>query len=76
LPLVLLVLLNVDTSGKFATNINDTGGKLPPVSMTLAVSLPTVSTKPVANNRNNIDCVHLKVNLREKNLSIYPDKII
>jgi hypothetical protein len=30
------------------------GGKMPPVSMTLAVNLQLVSTTPVANNRNNI----------------------
>jgi hypothetical protein len=33
----------VDTGGKFATGVNDAGGKLQPVSMT-----------PVANNENNI----------------------
>jgi hypothetical protein len=50
----------VDTSGKFATDINNTGGKfaagvnhaggkLPPVSMTPAANLP-----PVSNNGNSI----------------------
>jgi hypothetical protein len=34
---------DVDTCGKFATGVNDTGGKLPPVSMT-----------PVANNGSKI----------------------
>jgi hypothetical protein len=34
--------------------VNDTGGKLPPVSTTPAVNLPLVSTTPVANNWNNI----------------------
>jgi hypothetical protein len=33
----------VDTSGKFATGVNDTSGKLSPLS-----------TSPVANNENNI----------------------
>ncbi len=33
----------VDTGGKFATVVNDTGGNLPPLSLT-----------PVANNGNNI----------------------
>jgi hypothetical protein len=33
----------VDTDGKIAAGVNDTGGNLPPVSMT-----------PVANNRKNI----------------------
>jgi hypothetical protein len=55
----------VDTSGKFATGVNDAGGKLPPVSATPAANLPPVSTTPtanlppvsttpVANNVNNI----------------------
>ncbi len=43
----------VDTGGKFATSnlppVNNTGGKLPPVSMTQAENLP-----PVANNGINI----------------------
>jgi hypothetical protein len=34
---------SVDTDSKFASGVNDTGGKLPPVT-----------TKPVANNGNNI----------------------
>jgi hypothetical protein len=44
----------VDTGGKFATDVNDAGDKLPPVSTTLAANLPLVSTTPVANNGNNI----------------------
>jgi hypothetical protein len=32
----------VDTSGKFATGVNDTGGNLPLVSTALAASLPPV----------------------------------
>ncbi len=41
----------------------DTGGKLPPVSTTLAVNLSPVSRQiiePIS------DCLHLKVNLKEK----------
>jgi hypothetical protein len=40
----------VDTSGKFATGDNNTGGKLPPVLTTPAANLPPVSLTPVANN--------------------------
>jgi hypothetical protein len=36
------------------TGVNDTGGKLPPVSTTPAANLPPVSLTPVANNENNI----------------------
>ncbi len=58
----------VDTSGKFATGVNDTGGKLPPVSKTPE----TISS-----------CRHLKVNSKA-NIYIYvnsstqrcPNKII
>jgi hypothetical protein len=32
----------VDTGGKFATGVNDTGGKLPPVSTTPAANSPSV----------------------------------
>ncbi len=32
----------METGGKFANDVNDTGGKLPPVSATLAVNLPVV----------------------------------
>jgi hypothetical protein len=32
------------TGGKFATGVNNTGGNLPPVSMTPAANLPPVST--------------------------------
>ncbi len=34
------------------TSVNDTGGKLPPVSTTTAANLPPVSTTPVANGKN------------------------
>jgi hypothetical protein len=44
----------VDTGGKFAAGFNDTGGYLPPVSMTPAANLPPVSMTPVVNNGNNI----------------------
>jgi hypothetical protein len=53
----------VDTGGKFATGVNDTGskfavndagGKLPPVSTTPTANLPQVSLSPVANNGKNI----------------------
>jgi hypothetical protein len=44
----------VDTGGKFATGVNDAGGKLPLVSTTPAANLPPVSLTPVANNGNNI----------------------
>jgi hypothetical protein len=35
----------IDTNGKFAASVVDTGGKLPPVSTTLA-NLPLVSLMP------------------------------
>ncbi len=35
--------------GKFAAGVVDTGGNLPPVSLTLAAILPPVSLTPVAN---------------------------
>jgi hypothetical protein len=41
--------------GNFAASVNDIGGKLPPVSTTLAVNLP-----PVA------DYLHFRVNLKVK----------
>jgi hypothetical protein len=44
----------VNTGGKFATGVNDAGGKLPPVSATPAANLPLVLLTPVANNGNNI----------------------
>jgi hypothetical protein len=40
----------VDAGGKFATGVNDTGGKLPLVSMTPAVNLSPVSPTQVANH--------------------------
>jgi hypothetical protein len=39
------------------TGINDTGGKLPPVSMTPAANLPPVTTTPVANFATIFPCV-------------------
>jgi hypothetical protein len=45
----------VDTGDKFATNVNNTGGKLPLVSTTPVVNLPPmVSMIPVESNGNNI----------------------
>jgi hypothetical protein len=43
-----------DTGGKFAAGNNDTGGNLPPVSTTPAANLPPVSMTPVANDGNII----------------------
>jgi hypothetical protein len=43
----------VDTGGKYATGVNDTG-QFPPVSTTPAANLPPVSITPMVNNRNNI----------------------
>jgi hypothetical protein len=70
-----------DTSDEFATSftsvvettgVNDTSGKLPPVS-----------TTPVANNRTISGCRYLKVNLKAKiyiyvnsTIQMYPNKII
>jgi hypothetical protein len=34
-----------DNSKKISTGVNDIGGELPPVSTTLAVNLPPMSTK-------------------------------
>ncbi len=39
------------------TGVNDTGGKLPPVSMTPAANLPPVSTTPAANFATSSPCV-------------------
>jgi hypothetical protein len=44
----------VDTIGKFVDDVNNTGDKLPAVSMTPAANLPAVSLTTVANNGNNI----------------------
>jgi hypothetical protein len=46
-----------DIGGKFSTStagVVETGGNLPPVSLTLAVNFPLVSTKPVANHWNKL----------------------
>jgi hypothetical protein len=42
---------------QFATGVNDTGGKLPPVSTTPAANLPSVSTTPAANFATSSACV-------------------
>ncbi len=42
--------------GKFATGVNDTGGKLPLVSTTPAANLPPVSTTPAANFATSFPC--------------------
>ncbi len=58
-----------NTSGKFATStayVVDIGGKLPPVSTTLAVNLPAVLSTPVANNGNIIRLLNVNLN---KNIS-------
>ncbi len=39
------------------TGVNDTGGKLPPVSRTLAANLPPVSRTPAANFATSSPCV-------------------
>ncbi len=44
----------VNDTRNLPPGVNDTGGKLLPVSTTLAANLPLVSMTPVANNRNNI----------------------
>ncbi len=60
----------VDTGGKFATGVNNAGGKLPPVSTTSAANLPLVSKTPVANNGNNIRLQIPQSELEGKNLYI------
>jgi hypothetical protein len=60
----------VDTGGKFATGVNDAGGKLPPVSKTPAANLPPVSVTPVANNGNSIRLQTPESELEGKNLYI------
>ncbi len=45
------------TTGVVATGVNDTGGKLPPVSTTPAANLQPVSTTPAANFATNSPCV-------------------
>jgi hypothetical protein len=42
--------------GKFATGVNDIGGKLPPVSTTPVANLPLVSTTPAANFATSSAC--------------------
>jgi hypothetical protein len=54
-----------DKGGKFAPVFNYKVAYLPPVSMTLTVNLPLVSTTPVANNGNNIRLLTLKVKLKK-----------
>jgi hypothetical protein len=43
--------------GKFTTGVNDTGGKLPPVSTTPAANLPLVSMTPVEHFATIFPCV-------------------
>jgi hypothetical protein len=69
--------LSDDTSGSFATGVNDTCSNsllvsttlvanLPPVSMTPAVDLPPVSMAQVAKNGNSFRLLHLKMSLKKK----------
>jgi hypothetical protein len=63
----------LDTGGKFATAVNDTGGKggkLPPVSTTPVANLPPVFLTPVANNGYNIRLQKPESELEGKNLYI------
>jgi hypothetical protein len=55
-----------DTIGQFATGVVDTGGNLPPMSMTQAANLLPVSTTPMTDNGKNIRLL-TSVNLKEKN---------
>ncbi len=59
----------VDTPvANFATGVNNTGGKFPPVSVAPAANLPPVYTTPVVNKGHNYQTAdNLKL---EKNLSI------
>jgi hypothetical protein len=56
-----------DTGGKFATGVNDAGGKLLMVSMTPLANLPLLSTPPVANNGSNIRLLTTYSELEGKN---------
>ncbi len=58
------------TRWQIAAGINDTGGKLPLVSTTLAANLPPVSLTPVSNNGNNIRLQTPESELEGKNLFI------
>jgi hypothetical protein len=53
-----------------AAGVNNTGGNLPPVSMTLAENLPPVSMTPVINNGNNIRLLRPYSELEGKNVLI------
>ena len=44
-------------NSRCTTGVNDTGGKLPPVSTTPAANLPPVSTTPLANFATIFPCV-------------------
>jgi hypothetical protein len=55
---------------KFAAGVVDTGGNLPPASLTPAANLPPVSLTPVANNGNNIWLQTPESELEGKNLYI------
>jgi hypothetical protein len=59
-----------NTGGTFAAGVNDAGGKLPPVSTTPAANLPPMSLTPVANNMNNFRLQTPESELVGKNLYI------
>ncbi len=64
--------MSTTPAAKFSTSfasVVDTGGNLPPVSMTPGVNLRPVSLTPVANNGNNISLLRpceLEMNLKTK----------
>jgi hypothetical protein len=60
----------VDTGGKFATSVNDTGGKFAACVNDAGGELPPVSTKPAANNWNNIRLQKPESELEGKNVYI------
>ncbi len=57
------------------TDVNDPGGKLPPVSTTPAANLPPVSATRWQTMRTTSGCRYLKVNLKAK-LYIYVNSTI
>jgi hypothetical protein len=60
----------VDTGKRFATGVNDAGGKLPPVSATPA-QIATGVINTCGEQREQLsDCCQLKMNLK-KNISLY-----
>jgi hypothetical protein len=60
----------VDTSGKFATGVNNTGGKFSAGVNDAGGKLPPVSTTLAANNGNNIRLQTPESELGGKNLYI------